>query len=242
MRIFTLLFSIVLMSSAVQAADLRVAVAANFRDTLEELARAYAQQGGDRLLISGGPTGALYNQIIHGAPFDLFLAADTRRPQLLVEAGLAEPDSYRVYALGQLVLWDPQQALGSLEGLAQYRGRLAIASPDAAPYGAAAMEVLEHLGLIEGEQPFKLVRGNSIAHAYQYVHTGNAGVGFVAGSQVIGQTGATVVDPELYHPLEQALVLLKERPNADAARAFLSWLDSDEARRIITRFGYGLTR
>lgn len=226
-----------LLSSGVQAAEIRVAVAANFRDTLEVLADVYEEQTGNRLLISGGPTGALYNQVIHGAPFDLFFAADTVRPQKLVEAGFAQPDSVKVYALGQLVLWDPQGQLQTLQDLAQYQGRLAIASPQVAPYGAAAMEVLDHLELSK-PLPFKMVRGNSIAHAYQYVHTGNAAVGFVAASQVINDQGVSVIPAELYTPLAQAMVPLGEP--APATQAFICWLDSAQAAEIIQGFGYGL--
>ncbi len=226
------------------AAEARVAVAANFLQPARALAAAFREASGHELRLSHASTGMLYAQIRHGAPFDVFLAADRARPQRLVEDGLAVADSLFVYAFGRLVLWNP--AADAFEDGERYlRGmpfeRLAIANPDTAPYGRAARETLERLGLWDRLRP-RLVIGNSIAQAFQFVATANAEAGLVAASQLRGskrREGSLWPVPETYHrPIAQAAVLLNRGRGNPAAREFLAFLQGSRARGIIEGWGY----
>lgn len=243
--LFAALTTVLLLLPAVpvRAGEVRVAVAANFTSALKAIAGDFERDTGHRVLLSSGSTGQLYAQIRNGAPFDLFLAADSRRPRLLEEEGAAVPGSRFTYAVGRLVLWSPEAGRVDEEG-AVLKGdgfrRLAIASPKTAPYGEAAREVLEHMGLWETVQP-RLVRGQSITQTHQFVASGNAGLGFVALSQVIDTPGGSRWDVPsgLYSPLLQDAVLLTGRGDAEVARRFHAYLRGDAARAIIQRFGYG---
>ena len=227
------------------AGEVSVAVAANFTDAARQIAQRFQETTGHSAKISYGSTGKLYAQIQNGAPFEVFLAADTRRPGMTEEGGLAVPGSGFIYARGKLALWSAQEGL-FVDGAAYLKrgafDHLAIANPDTAPYGLAARQVVEHLGLLPGLKP-KLVQGDSIAQTFQFVATGNSEVGFVAFSQVKawkGEPGSTWEVPTAYYaPIEQAVVLLKTGADNPAARAFLDFLKSDAAREIITAYGYG---
>ncbi len=217
------------------AQNARIAVAANFTATAQELAKAYGDETGQSVELTFGSTGQLYAQITQGAPFDGFLSADAATPERLIAEGLATPDSRFTYAVGQLVLYstDPDRITGP-ESLKANYAHLAIAEPATAPYGAAARQVIDALGAaVEG----RLVVGQSIAQAYQYVASGNAELGFVALSQVVGIEGGSrwVVDPSLYDPIVQDGVLLSE--NAVAAD-FFAFVQSEAGRAIIAGFGY----
>jgi molybdate transport system substrate-binding protein len=228
------------------AAEAYAAVAANFAEPARELAAAYARTSGNAVRISSGSTGALYAQISHGAPFDLFLAADEKTPVRLVKEGLAAADSRFTYAVGSLVVWsaDPNRIRSGCEALLKGGGyrRVAIANPAVAPYGAAARAVLRAWGLWDALAP-KLLRAESVGQAFQFIATGNAELGFVAGSQVLslekGEAGSScAVDPEFYPPLRQQAVLLMHGEGNAAAAGFLKYLRGDDARAIIGRFGY----
>ena len=230
----------VLFAGAVQAGQARVAVAANFLPVLRELGAAFAA-GGHHLQISSGSTGKLYAQIVHGAPFDLFLAADQARPERLEREGRIVPGSRFTYAIGHLVLWSPaperfSDGLGWLrEGRFQ---RLAIANPKTAPYGRAARQFLRHHDLWVHLQA-KLVRGESVSQALQFVASGNADAGLVALSQVNGRAGSRWLVPATDHdPIVQQAVLLVHGADNPAARAFYAFLQSPPARRIIRAAGY----
>jgi len=221
----------------------RVAVASNFTGAIEALAEQFEQTSEYEVTISFGSTGKHYAQILNGAPFDLFFAADAHRPRLLEPEGVAVAGSRMTYAMGRLVLWSPMPDLVDSEGMILERGdfeHLAIANPDLAPYGLAAMEVLEGRGLWVDLQS-RIVRGENVGQAYQYVHSGNAELGFVAYSQVM-RPGAAIegsyweVPISLYSPIEQQVVLLVE---SVAARAFLDFVRSDEGLDIIRGYGYG---
>jgi molybdate transport system substrate-binding protein len=233
-------------SGTAQAAEVQVAVAANFARPLEAIAAGFTAATGHTLKISSGPTGKFYSQIVAGAPFEVLLAADDETPRKLVAGGHAISGSNFTYAVGALVLWSAQPGLVDEQGAVLAAGRfrhLAIANPKTAPYGAAAMEVLKSRGLLDALAP-KLVTGESIAQAYQFVATGNAELGFVALSQ-ISQPGKPAggshwrVPANLHAPIRQDAVLLKTGEKNPAAAALLAWLKGAEARRVIESYGYG---
>ncbi|GHA11462.1 molybdate-binding periplasmic protein ModA [Oceanisphaera arctica] len=239
-----LLFALLGCSAPLAADEIRVAVATNFIDVMEQLGKNFGEQSGHKVLVSSGSTGKLYAQIKNGAPFDVFLAADEERPTLLDEEGVAIADSRFTYALGKLVLWSPtadvvDETLQVLK--AQNFDFLAIANPRTAPYGRAAQQVLETLGCWEAVQP-RMVRGENIGQAYQYVYSRNAQLGFVAKSQIfkddVFADGSYWQVPEyLYDPIVQQAVLLKE---GTAARHLLDYLRSPAAARVIESYGYGV--
>jgi len=241
-----LLMLLSLFSSSLYAADVLVAVAANFTDAARHIAPLFEQASGHRMRISYGSTGKLYAQIENGAPFHVFLAADSRRPALAEKQGLAVPGSRFVYARGKLVLWSSQPGLfergEDYLRRAEFR-RLAIANPETAPYGLAAQQVMQRLGLWSTLQD-RLVRGESIAQTFQFVATGNAPLGFVAGSQLkswSGRPGSLWEIPQDYYaPIEQAAVLLKKGADNPAATAFMAFLHSDAARAVIRDYGYDI--
>lgn len=229
-----LLFS----ATVVDAAEIRVAVASNFIAAAQELAQQFERESGHRVKLSFGSTGKHYAQILHGAPFDLFLAADVLRPQHLEQEGRIVPDSRFTYALGQLVLWSPTQGMVDPQGAVLKRGDfryLAIANPKLAPYGRAAKEVIEALGM-QQQLVGRMVRGESVGQAFQFVKSGNAALGLVAYAQVQRQQGSLWQIPEsLYTPIEQQAVLLTTRPTATA---FVEYLRSEAALEIIRAYGY----
>lgn len=228
------------------AGEFKLAVAANFTDAASELVEHFEQDTGHSVKTSFGSTGALYAQIDHGAPFDVFLAADRQRPERGEEESLAVAGSRFTYARGRLALWSrSSEAFDDGRAYLQQGAfeHLAIANPAVAPYGLAAEQVLEHLELWEKMQP-KLIRGGNIGQTFQFVATGNAKAGFVALSQVRAwnkSRGSLWIVPEALHePIIQQAVLLDHGENNKAARAFLDFLKSEPARRVITDYGYGL--
>lgn len=239
------LLSLFALIGPVSAAEVKVAVAANFAAAAEELAVAFKTATGDDLVLSTGATGALYTQISQGAPFEVFLAADDERPQQAVDEGLAVAGTIFTYARGTLVLYSPSLDLGSGIKLLQSGAfaHLAVADPETAPYGAAAEYALRALGIYDALQP-RLVVGESIAQTLLFVESGSAELGFVALSQVLGQPEARrwPVPEGLYRPIEQDAVLLKSGERNLAALAFLTFLQGEEARAIIERHGYDAPR
>ncbi len=227
--------------AAARAGEVHVAVATNFAAPARALAAAFAAETGHRAVISDGSTGKLYAQIVNGAPFEVLLAADVERPRQLEAEGGAVAGSRFTYALGRLVLWSASAARGGGEDALRGDFRhLAIANPELAPYGTAARQVLEELGLWENLQG-RLVRGEDIGQTFQFVATGNAELGFVALSQTVGKGGSQWIVPADRHaPLEQQAVLLARGRDDEAARAFLAYLRGDAARARIERAGYGV--
>src|SRR5690606_7003570 len=195
--------------ASAHAADTKVAVAANFTEAAKDIATAFTEATGHTAILSFGATGQLYTQIIQGAPFEVFLAADDERPALAVSEGHGVDGSVFTYAIGQLVLYSAEpQRVNEAETLkANDFERLAIANPETAPYGAAAVETLQALGVYEQLKP-KIVQGQSIAQAYQFVQTGNAQLGLVALGQVArSQEGSRWIVPQsLYTPIRQDAV------------------------------------
>lgn len=230
---------------AASAEQAYLAVATNFRHAAESLTEDFETTTGHTLTLTTGSTGKLYAQIVHGAPFDVFLAADTTRPQRLETTGQAVLGSRQTYAIGQLVLWSkttPQQPLDGPAYLttASFRN-LAMANPALAPYGAAARQVLQNLGLQKSLQR-KIVMGQNIGQAFALVATGNAELGFVALSNVQArphQQGAYwLVPQDLYTPIQQQGVLLTRAKNNKAAIAFMAYLRSPRAQNLIIDYGY----
>ncbi len=222
--------------------QIRIAAASNFSRAITALAERFEANTGHSVMLSFGSTGKHYAQIVNGAPFDAFFAADIRRPERLEEEGVAVAGSRFTYAVGKVVLWSRNTEYVDPEAAVLKRGefhRIAIANPQFAPYGKAAQEILQALGLWE-QLNARLVRGENVSQAYQFVHSGSAELGFVAYSQVIDPSRSIEgsfweVPQALYTPVEQQAVLLNDN---ETARAFLSYVQSEEAREIIRDFGY----
>jgi molybdate transport system substrate-binding protein len=242
------LFSCLMVVSLARAGDVNIAVANNFLHAAKRLAADFQQDTGHIVHISGGSTGKLYAQIVNGAPFDIFLAANVREPQRLEEQGLGVSGTRFDYAVGRLVLWssDEQEIDDSVVNLLTGRefNRLAIANPRTAPYGAAAVEVLKHYGISLDQLHGKLVKGENVAQAYQYVASGNADYGLVALSLVKDPSntigGRYWMLPEIaYNPIRQQAVLLARAANSEAPIAFLQYLRIAETKDMLHRvYGY----
>lgn len=245
-RILSLLTSIVLAAFAGNnafAAQTNVAVAANFTDAAKEVAAAFKQKTGHEVVLSFGSSGQLYLQITQDAPFQILLSADDRRPKQLVNVGLGVAGSLFTYAIGKLVLWSktPNLVKGAETLKMGAFSKLSIANPTAAPYGVAAVETLKALKIYEALQP-KIVQGESIAQAFQFIDTGNAELGFIALSQLAGNTSGSrwLVPQELYAPIRQDAVLLKKGASNEAATGFVTFLRGAETRAIIEKYGYAV--
>ncbi|WP_262695167.1 molybdate ABC transporter substrate-binding protein [Kordiimonas aquimaris] len=228
-------------SLPVAADTVHVAVASNFLKPAQDIKIQFERETNHSVILSAASTGQLYNQITQGAPFDVFLAADQMRPLLLSQHGLAVKNSQYTYAYGKLALYSANSSseinATSLTDI-KYQ-RLAIANPNTAPYGAAAIQVLKSLDLLSQTEPL-LVRGANIAQAYQFVETGNADVGLVALAQVINRPATTIwrVPQTHYTPIAQDFVLLEHgRLNATASE-FLHFLKSSKAGMLIKKYGY----
>ena len=239
-----LLFSIALsLSKPVMAEEVQVAVASNFTAPIKTIAADFEQQTKHKVLLSFGATGKFYAQIKNGAPFDVLLAADDVIPKKLEQEGAAVAGSRFTYAIGRLVLWSAQGNFVDPNVL--QRGNfqhLALASPKLAPYGAAAMDVLTHLGLVKSLEA-KFVQGENISQAFQFVSSGNAELGFVALSQVyfngsLKSGSAWIIPDKYYSPIRQDTVLLTSAKDKAAAQAFMSYLKTPKAKAVMTVYGY----
>lgn len=221
-------------------ATVYVAVASNFADAQAALAKAFEKTSGNAVKASSGSTGKLYAQIENGGPFEVFLSADTEHVDKLIAAKLAVPDSRFTYATGRLALYAPLLA-GVSEGTLKSDAikHLAIANPKTAPYGAAAADTLRALGLWNAFQG-RVVIGENIGQTFQFVETRSAEAGLVAYSQVIRQKADRywLVPEKLHTPLKQDACLLAAGKDNPTARAYLVYLRSPEARKIIESFGY----
>lgn len=235
------LFLMALVCNSAFASQTNVAVAANFTEAAKEIAKEFKKETGHEAVLSFGTSGQFFTQIKQDAPFQVFLSADSDRPMKLVDQGLAGPDSRFTYAVGKLMLWSksPDLSLGVDTLKNGAFSTLSIANPSTAPYGAAAVETMKALGVYETLQA-KIVQGNSVAQAFQFIDTGNAELGFVALSQIAGKPGGSrwVVPSELYTPIRQDAVLLKKGEANDAATSFFAFLKGPQARAIIEKFGY----
>ena len=235
-----------------KAEEVTVAVAANFAAPMQKIAQAFEQDTGHKVLLAFGATGKFYAQIKNGAPFSVLLSADDETPARLEKEGVAIAGTRFTYAIGRLALWSKNPLLVDDKGQVLLSNttdknsfkKLAIADPKLAPYGAAAMEVLDRMGALAKVRS-KLVQGDSIGQAFQFVMTENAELGFVALSQIsidgrITQGSAWVVPQNLYTPLKQEAVLLPLGKNNAAALALMKYMRTDRAQAIIRAYGYTL--
>lgn len=230
-----------LSASSLRAETVNIAVAANFTETAKEIARVFKEKTGHEAILSFGASGQFYTQIKQGAPYQVFLSADEERPAKLVDEGLGVGDGAFTYAIGKLVLWSKKPGFVKNEETLK-RGdfiKIAIANPAAAPYGAAAIEVMKALNIYDALQP-KIVQGNSVSQAFQFVDTDNADLGFIALSQIPHQKEGSwwLVPNKYYRSIHQNAVLLKTGEQNAAAKAFITFLKSSTARSIIQSSGY----
>ena len=222
-----------------------MAVAANFAQTLKEIGTVFEQDTGHKLAITQGSTGKLYAQISQGAPFEVLLSADDETPEKLITEGKAITGTRFTYAIGRLALWSPKPDLvdegGQVLKTDKFRF-LAIANARVAPYGRAAVQVMQKLGVLASSEP-RVVQGESITQTFQFVSTGNAQLGFVALSQITEngklKSGSAWIIPENMHEqLRQDAVLLNPGKDSAAASALLNFLKSEKAKKIIASHGY----
>jgi molybdate transport system substrate-binding protein len=236
---------ILLFAGAAHAGEVTVAVAANFTAPMKLIAQQFERDTGHKASLAFGATGQLYAQIKNGAPFGILLSADASTPEKLEAEGLGVKASRFTYAVGKLVLWSKKPGLVDAQGAVLKTGsfdKLAVANPKLAPYGAAALQLIDQLGLRAALAP-KLVEGANIGQTHQFVSTGNAALGFVALSQVtvngkIEEGSAWVVPSSLHSPILQDAVLLDGAKANPAALALMQYMRGDPAKAVIRSFGY----
>lgn len=245
-RLSILIISLLTVATA-HADEVKVAVAANFTGPMQVIAVLFERDTGHKASLAFGATGKFYAQIANGAPFEVLLSADDETPARLVREGLAVTGTSFTYAIGKLVLWSTNPKLVDDKGEILKKGgfkHLAIANPKTAPYGAAAMQTMSKLGVVDSLKPL-FVQGENIAQTHQFVSTGAAELGFVAYSQVIknGQVGSGsgwVVPGNLYDPIRQDAVILSKGKDKPAATALLNYMKGQKAQDVIKSFGYEL--
>jgi molybdate transport system substrate-binding protein len=249
--IYVLLWSLTLVSgcrkspvqnSASNSGEITVAAAANLSDSFPELAQKFTQETGITVVLSFGATADLAKQIENGAPFDVFAAADVTHVSGLVQKGFIANDSVSLYARGSLVIWIPAGSkvrVGRIEDLTDKSvERIAIAKPDLAPYGAAAVEALRATKVWEQVEP-KVVYGMNVSQVRQFVSSGNAEAGFLPRSLVQNGGGTFVeVDEKLHQPIEQALGIVRASPKQESGRRFGAFVLGPEGQKILQHHGY----
>ncbi len=236
------LFALSIFAGSARAETLHVAVASNFVAAMTDITKLYEQRSGHQVRISPGASGKLYAQILNGAPFQLFFSADQEKPRALEQQGIGIAGSRHTYAQGRLVLWALRDDLELDQGTAlggQNWRRLAMANPRHAPYGIAASEVLNHLGVTEKVRR-RLVLGENIAQTYQFIASGNADLGFIALSQTLQDARPLrgqhwIIPADWHNPIRQDVILIEETP---AARALLAFIKTAPAAAILQRYGY----
>ncbi|MFS2158889.1 molybdate ABC transporter substrate-binding protein [Pseudomonas sp. Pseusp122] len=229
------------------ADEVQVAVAANFTAPIQAIAKDFEADTGHKLVAAYGATGQFYTQIKNGAPFEVFLAADDTTPAKLEQEGDIVKGSRFTYAVGTLALWSAKDGYVDDKGEVLKKNayqHLSIANPKAAPYGLAATQTLARLGLTEATQA-KIVEGQNITQAYQFISTGNAELGFVALSQIykdgkVTSGSAWIVPANLYEPIKQDAVILNKGKDNAAAKALVEYLKGPKAAAVIKSYGYQL--
>ncbi len=237
--------SVFLMAAKVQAVEIKVAVASNFANVLKEVAIEFQKDTGHQLAITPGATGKFYAQISNGAPFDVFLSADDETPRKLAQEGKAIASSQFTYAIGRLALWSPNPEMidKTADILKTDKFKfIAIANAKVAPYGQAAVQTMQKLGVLTKIEP-RVVQGESISQTYQFVSTGNAQLGFVAMSQIvengkIKMGSAWIVPEEMHEQLKQDAVVLQSCKHMSACQALIDYLKSEKAKKLMASYGY----
>ncbi|PHH39142.1 molybdate ABC transporter substrate-binding protein [Pseudomonas putida] len=230
-----------------QADEVQVAVAANFTAPIQAIAADFEKDTGHKLVAAYGATGQFYTQIKNGAPFEVFLSADDTTPEKLEKEGDTVKGSRFTYAIGTLALWSAKEGYVDAKGEVLKKNEyqhLSIANPKAAPYGLAATQVLEKLNLTEATKA-KIVEGQNITQAYQFVSTGNAELGFVALSQIykdgkVTSGSAWIVPASMHDPIKQDAVILNKGKDSAAAKALVEYLKGSKAAAVIKSYGYQL--
>jgi molybdate transport system substrate-binding protein len=247
MKLHLLLAACAVPTSAL-ADEVQVAVAANFIAPARIIATDFEKISGHKAVLSFGTVGKFFAQIKNGAPFEVLVSADKDTPDKLVAEGLAVASTRHTYAIGKLVLWSARPGYVDARGDVLRTGEFkhfALANPKLAVYGAAGQEVMKNLGVLDTITP-RIVLAENIAQAHQYVATGNAELGFVALSQIIGKDGAIdngsawMVPANLYPPIKQDVIVLAPGKDKAAALALVDYLRTDKARAVIKSFGYEL--
>ena len=245
MKLFASVLVVMTCLGTAHAGEVQVAVAANFAGPMEKLAAQFQKDTGHKAVVASGATGKFYAQIRNGAPFEVLLSADDETPARLEAEGQAVAKSRFTYAVGRLVLWSAKANYVDATGAVLKTGdftHLAIANPKTAPYGAAAVAVIDKLGLTARLQP-RLVQGENIAQAFQFASTGNAELGFVAQAQVWRDGKFTagsgwIVPATMHAPIRQDAALLTRGAKNPAAQALLDYLRTDKAKALIRAYGY----
>ncbi len=244
MKYLIFLFPLLFGANTALADQTIIAVSANFLSPVKAIVKAFEKSTGHKAIISVGSTGQIYSQIINGAPYDVFLSADKRRPEMLENDRLIVKGSRFTYAIGKLALYSSREKYVDVNGKilnSERFSRIAMADPKIAPYGLATKETLVKLGLYKSLRS-KMVQGISVSQAFQFVYSGSVELGFVALSQIKGLKaygGSYWVVPEDMHsPIEQQAVLLKKGRMNRVATGFVEFLQGNEAKKIIDNFGY----
>jgi molybdate transport system substrate-binding protein len=237
--------------AAAQSREIRIAVAADFRFAMEDLSAQFESATGIKVDVTTGSSGKFFAQIQNGAPFDLFFSADSEYPKKLEAAGFVEPGTLYEYALGRIVIWAPISTKADVAKLGWNTlldarvQKIAIANPDLAPYGRAAMAALQKAGIYEHVKT-KLVYAENISQAAQFVQSSNAEAGIIALSLALspGMKDGKMweIPAEMHPPIEQGVVLLKNAENKTAARAFLDFVKSAAGRQILEKHGFGIAQ
>lgn len=247
--VFPLIISIFLTQHEVQAQqkEIRIAAAADLKFAMRELSERFEKQTGTKVNLTYGSSGNFFSQMQNGAPFDLFFSADIEYPQKLEAAGLAEPGTLYEYAVGRIVIWTPADAKVNVANqgwktlLDARVEKIAIANPEHAPYGRAAVAAVQKAGIYESVKA-KLVYGENISQAAQFVQSGNAQAGIVAMSLAASppmRAGKRWEIPAEMHPaIEQGAIVLKDAQNKEAARVFLEFVRSTTGRAILAEYGF----
>ena len=244
--VLVVLCMVFVLSSACVAAELTVAAAADLGAPLQEIAENFHKQTGDTVRLSFGSSGNLTTQIENGAPFDLFLSADLGYPERLLKESLAEPGSLMTYAVGAIVLWVPADSTLDVEraGMQILMNpavkRIAIANPEHAPYGRAAVAALKYFKIYDKVES-RLVLGENISQAAQFAESGNAQIGIIAlagASALDGKGRYWKISQDAYPALQQGAVITAQAKNKELSRKFLEFLNTPESRAILTRYGF----
>ena len=247
MLIRNLLLLLLFVATPLRADEVQIAVAANFTAPMQKIAAEFERDTGHKVTLAFGATGKFYAQITNGAPFDVFLSADDETPARLEKEGYGVVGNRFTYAIGRLALWSAQEGKVDAKGeMLKNRAfqHLAIANPKTAPYGSAAIEVMQKMGVIAALQA-KFVQGENIAQTYQFAVSGNAEIGFVSLSQIwkdgkISSGSAWIVPSNMHEAIRQDAMLLARGRDKRAASALLSYLKGEKARAIIKSYGYDL--